>query len=173
MDAERNGYRTIPDYPDYEINHRGDIRRLWRTTKPTNLKPSIKKKQYIIRLLSPEGQRKEERIHKLMQRTFFPPPKLGQVFYHKNGNRLDNWINNLAYICRYELGKATGAKSKRKPVAKLDRNGELIETYASAREAARENFMSYQTIIDRCNGKVKVKFAPDGSQYVWDDDYEY
>ena len=29
--------------------------------------------------------------------------------------------------------------------------------------------MSYQTIIDRCNGKVKSAFAPDGFAYAWED----
>ena len=29
--------------------------------------------------------------------------------------------------------------------------------------------MSYQTVMDRCNGKVKGAFAPDGYAYAWDD----
>ena len=36
------------------------------------------------------------------------------------------------------------------------------------REAARRNYMSYQTVIDRCNGKVKKSVAPDGYDYIWD-----
>lgn len=41
--------------------------------------------------------------------------------------------------------------------------------YQVDREAARENYMSYQTIIDRCNGKCKSAFAPDGYAYAWED----
>lgn len=44
-----------------------------------------------------------------------------------------------------------------------------MEVYSSAREAARRNFMSYQTVIDLCNGKVKRGKAPDGFVYEWDD----
>ena len=29
--------------------------------------------------------------------------------------------------------------------------------------------MSYQTVIDRCNGKCKSAFAPDGYAYAWED----
>lgn len=29
--------------------------------------------------------------------------------------------------------------------------------------------MSYQTIIDRCNGGCKSAFAPDGFAYAWED----
>ena len=64
----------------------------------------------------------------------------------------------------------TGSISRRKTVAKINRSGEIIEVYPSARAAARDNFMSYQTVIDRCNGKVKSTFAPDGFAYVWEDD---
>lgn len=66
--------------------------------------------------------------------------------------------------------KLTGdGKSRRQPVAKIDCNGEVVEVYSSAREAARKNYMSYQTIIDRCNRKCKSTFAPDGYAYAWDD----
>ncbi|WP_431090832.1 hypothetical protein [Paenibacillus sp. 8b26] len=166
---EHGQYKGIPGYPNYEINHRGDVRRLWKSSKPTPLIPTLKKGIYVVRLTGPDGSRKEERIHKLMQRTFLSPPAQGQVVYHKNGNRLDNWINNLGYISRKELGKKTGGGS-RKAVMKLSCEKEVVEIYRSARCAARENFMSYQTIIDRCNGKVKSELAPDGFIYRWDDE---
>lgn len=166
-------YTDIPGYEGrYRINQRGDIQRVYKTKK-VPMKPSIKKGEYVIRLLKPCGHRKEERVHKLMELTYMPPAPPGKVLYHKNGVKTDNWINNLAHISRHELGKKTGAKSRRKPVLKLDHDGEIVETYTSAREAGKANFMSYQTIIDRCNGKVKSKFAPDGYQYIWDEDYEY
>lgn len=47
--------------------------------------------------------------------------------------------------------------------------GEIVDVYSSAREAAKKNFMSRQTITDRCNGKCKGAFAPDGYAYAWED----
>ena len=47
--------------------------------------------------------------------------------------------------------------------------GLIVDVYSSARKAARENYMSYQTIMDRCNGKCKSAFAPDGYAYAWED----
>ena len=41
--------------------------------------------------------------------------------------------------------------------------------YRDRKEAARANHMSYQTVLDRCNGKVKKPFALDGTTYVFDD----
>lgn len=56
-------------------------------------------------------------------------------------------------------------RSARRPVAKVDSSGNVITVYASAREAARANFMSYQAVLDRCNGKVQKPYALDGFTY--------
>ena len=106
----------------------------------------------------------------IMAITFLGPAPPGCVPYHKNGALTENHINNIAYINRKELGKITGQKSRRKPVAKINDSGNIVEVYPSARAAARENFMSYQTVIDRCNGKTKSTFASDGFAYAWEDD---
>lgn len=55
------------------------------------------------------------------------------------------------------------------PVLKFSAAGELLECYSSARQAAKANYFSYKTIIDRCNGKCKRHvLAPDGNYYAWD-----
>lgn len=59
----------------------------------------------------------------------------------------------------------TGALSSRRPVEKVDMNGAVVEVYSSARAAARANHMSYQTVLDRCNGKVKNPYTLDGHNY--------
>lgn len=87
----------------------------------------------------------------------------------QNGDLQDDNVNNLALIDRKRLGELTGAKARRRPVAKKEAWGGIVEVYSSAREAARRNFMSYQTVIDLCNGKVKRGKAPDGFVYEWDD----
>lgn len=79
----------------------------------------------------------------------------------------------MGYITSTDLGKATGGNSRRKPVVKLTPNGEITAAYCSARQAARENHMSYQTVIDRCNKKAKKDIAIDGFIYAWDEDLNY
>ena len=123
----------------------------------------------MIVKLTRDGKSREEIVMQLIAKTFLGVPPLGHVAYHKNGCQYENHIQNISYISKCELGKRTGAKSRRQPVAKIDCNGEVVEVYSSAREAARKNYMSYQTIIDRCNRKCKSTFAPDGYAYAWDD----
>lgn len=68
-----------------------------------------------------------------------------------------------------QIGKAFGAQAKRRPVVKIDESGEIIACYPSARIAAKENYVSHQTVADRCNRRVKKEFALDGFSYRWDD----
>lgn len=173
MNREIGIFKPIPGYNGiYEIDTFGNIKKT-RGNKAGKMKPTVKKGHFTIRLQTPSGVRKEERVHKLVQFTFLGSTPKGKVLYHKNGDKQDNCVNNLGFIDRKNLGKMTGHKSKQKAVIKLDECGEVVQVYRSAREAGRDNFMSYQTIMDRCNGKVKSKFAPDGYQYIWDEDYNY
>lgn len=76
-------YKDIPGYDGlYQINQYGEVKRIYKSCVRA-MKPSIKKGQAIIRLQAPDGSRNEERIHKLMQKTFLPSPRPGQVLYHK------------------------------------------------------------------------------------------
>lgn len=166
-------WRDIPGYMGkYQVDQEGNVRRVFPSGKTREMTPYYKKvssgKKLIVKLTI-NGNSKEETLLSIMAKTFLGKCPDGYVPYHKNGCKNDNYINNIAYISKKKLGKLVGAKAKRRPVAKIDNNGEIVDVYSSARQAARENYMSYQTIIDRCNGKCKSAFAPDGYAYAWED----
>ena len=52
---------------------------------------------------------------------------------------------------------------------KIDRAGEVVDVYRSAREAAKANYMSYQAVLSRCKGKVKKEYALDGCTYRFEE----
>ena len=166
-------WKDIPGYGGkYQIDREANVRRVYISGKTRAMTPYHRKmsgSQRLVVNLTKDGRAKAEVLMQLVALTFLGPPPKGHVPYHKNGCQSDNYLNNIAYISRRELGRMTGARSRRRPVAKVDRDGYLVEVYPSAREAARRNYMSYQTVIDRCNGKVKGAFAPDGYAYAWDD----
>lgn len=163
------GWYDIPGYGGkYQINFYGRIRREFKNGKYKELHPFIKKSngRRCIKLNC-----KEQVVMKLMQRTFFGELKDGYVVYHKNGCLTDDALNNIGITTRAELGKLTGRKNHCEcKIVKLDNTGEIIDFYRSAREAGRKNHMSYQTILDRINGRVKGLYAPDGYVYVKDKD---
>lgn len=171
----------------YEISIMGEIRSLYsrrwgRLKKPHMLKPWLKPKtpdpqhrhqNAVVRLTSFDGVVTELAVSRLMRDAWMGGPREGYVVRHINGNLLDNSLNNLEYITRQELGIATGGYTMdpRRAVKKIDpKTLQVIEFYSSARKAAKQNHMSYQTIIDRCNNPTafKSRTAPDGYIYSWE-----
>lgn len=64
--------------------------------------------------------------------------------HHKNGDVGDNRLDNLALITRKELGHKSGGKNEGvRRILKIDQDGDIVQIYASAREAAKNEFMSY------------------------------
>lgn len=123
----------------------------------------------FVHLTDLEGHRKEVSAAKVVAETFLGPVPPGMAIFHKNGNPADNSVWNLVFRTPEEIGRMTGADSTRRPVLKFSAAGELLECYSSARQAAKQNYFSYQAIIDRCNGKCKRHvLAPDGNYYAWD-----
>ena len=106
---------------------------------------------------------------KVMVETWYGSRGRSLVPYHKNGIVSDNRADNIGFASKRELGKMTGHMSgRRKSVFKVAEGGEEVEVYRSAREAARQNHMSYQAVLDRCHGKVKKPFASDGFTYQFE-----
>ena len=167
-------WKDVPGYNGkYQVDMEGNCRRVYPSGKTRKITPYKKQmqgsKRLVVNLHDDTGKKKDWIFARIMAETFIGPMPEGCVPYHKNGCQTENHIQNIAYISKEELGRITGAKAKRKPVAKIDSNGEVVEVYSSAREAARKNFMSKQTVTDRCNGTCKSAFAPDGYAYAWDD----
>ena len=155
----KESWRDIPGYDGkYQVDMNGVVRRIYKSGKTRQMTPYHKKmsgSQRLVVKLTKDGKPKEEILMQLVARAFLGLPPPGYVPHHENGCQSDNYIQNIEYISRRELGKKTGKNSRRQPVVKIDETGEIVEVYSSAREAAKQNFMSYQTVIDRCNGKCK------------------
>lgn len=165
-------WRDVEGYNGrYQVSYYGKVRSVYKngTTRLLTLNPKHQRNNGLIVRLSKDGRRKEYYVHSLVAWAFLGKANNGEVVYHKNGVLTDNIATNLKYITRQDLGKITGAKGRRRPVAKIDAKGDIIDFYSSARKAAQANYLSYQTVIDRCNGKVKSALAPDGYAYAWED----
>lgn len=164
-------WRDIPGFGGrYQASWHGQVRRVYSSGKTRMLTPYHKKmagSQRLVVHLTHDGKRHEKIVMSLVAQTFIGKCPEGCVPYHKSGDQEDNSVPNIAYISKVELGRMTGAKSNRKPVAKLGADGAVLEFYSSARECARQNFCSYQTVIDRCNGKVKKSMG--GIDFAWED----
>ena len=164
-----NTLKDIPGYGGkYKANPTGQIVHAYRSGKVRLMTQYLSHNKFAVKLTA-DGIPKEIPAATLILLTFKGSCPEGMVPHHKNGIKSDNRLDNLGYIQRGELGRKTGKGSRSQSVIKMDRDGNAVEVYYSAREAARKNNMSYQTVIDRCNGRVKKPFALDGHTYVWED----
>lgn len=169
-------WRPVPGYGGkYEASFFGQIRRIYKTRPPKILSQYERKHQKGSRRLyvkmTKDGETgKDVCVAQVIYTTWKGPIPKGYIVYHKNGSFMDNIVTNLEIASLKTIGRKTGARSRKKSVVKISAAGEYVEVYFSAREAGRQNFMSYQTIIDRCNGLVKKRPAPDGFDYAWEDD---
>lgn len=101
---------------------------------------------------------KQVMVHQLVAEYFLRmKPSEKHVLYHMNGVITDNRAFNLKWVTKKELGKLTGGKTKKvRGIVKVDPDTrEVIDFYKTSRQAAKENYCSYQTILDSCNGKYK------------------
>lgn len=170
-DVGGNWWRDIPGYGGkYRASRAGDIQRVFRSGAVRDMTPYRKQgrtlRGRLFVKLTADGRPKEVPVLKVMAETWHNNQDKSLVPYHKNGIVTDNRADNIGFASRRELGKMTGHMSgKRKSVFKVTEDGEEVEVYRSAREAARKNNMSYQTVLDRCHNKVKNPFALDGFTY--------
>lgn len=172
-------WRDIPGYPGYQINWDGEVR-TWRwrkdklASKPRSMRQFVRKqgregRTRYVKLINRDGKHIDVKVIRIMAEVWLGGIPEGKIPYHKNGDVADHCVNNIGFATRQELGKMFGAKSGRIPVAKVTPDGEIVEVYPSARAAAKANYMSYQTVIDRCNGRVKYPYRLDGYNYIWED----
>lgn len=169
-------WKPIPGYAGkYEASFFGQIRRVYKKRTPKILSQYEKKgdrqgsRKLFVKLTKDGETGKDVNVAQIIYITHVGTIPDGFSVVHKNGSFMDNNVNNLKLLSKKELGSRYGVMAKKKSVVKISPDCEEVEIYHSAREAARKNFMSYQTIIDRCNGVVKKSVAPDGFDYAWED----
>lgn len=178
IESSQDSWEDIPGYEGrYQASTSGKIRSIVRPEEPhimsEYLKPMSKGSKRLYVKLRKNGTSKEECVMKIVALTYHGSCPPGHIPIHINGCQSDNRPENIIYKDKIEVGKMTGAMATSKRVVKISPEGEIVEAYVSAREAGRKNYMSYQTILDRCNGKIKSRLAPDGYEYQWDADKFY
>lgn len=136
--------------------YEGLIYRHFKNSKRA-LTGGIVNKLHLVKLTDFDGNAKRYNYGKLVYETLYHPIPDGYVIGRKNGIRTDHRPVNMRLITLKESGRLTGGKSKSKPVELLDDTGEVVDSWSSARRAAKALFISYQTVANICNGVTKDK----------------
>ena len=144
----------------YEVSNFGRFRR--KTKKGYRyLTPFRKHNLFIVKIKD-----KDMNCARLVASAFIKSLRPEDRVYHKNKLEFDNHYRNLKILSLEELGKKTGYISKSKRVVEI-KNNEIVRDWRSARKCAKDLFVSYQTVMDYCNKKVKKPMF----NLWWEDDY--
>lgn len=173
-------WRDIPGTNGfYQAGWNGQIRS-WKNSRWPGMakKPSVLAQYFKYRKshgrklytkIRLDGETYEVLSALLVAMAWLPERPEGKFLYHRNGLVTDNRPDNLCWRTRQSIGKETGRKAGSRRVVRIGADNEVIEYYPSAREAGKATHWSYQSVLDRCNGKVKKERLPDGSYFRWDE----
>lgn len=158
-DLEGEEWKQYLDFSNYLISNKGRVRNV-----ATNriLKPTLASGYLKVRL-SKDGKAKDLLIHKLVYALWNDEPYLeGRVMIidHIDANKTNNCIENLRKVSNSENVLAAlyeqGVNSSIKAVEQYSLDGQLLATFRSVAEAARQLGLDSSTISKVCRGVNKT-----------------
>jgi hypothetical protein len=113
-------WKKIKNYPDYEINELGTVRRGAKI-----LKHNVSTNGYIAICLCKNGKPKLFRLHRLLAENFISNPLKKPQVNHIDGNRKNNNLDNLEWVTISEnmLHAIHVTKTKPAPCSMLGKFG--------------------------------------------------
>lgn len=100
-------WKTVPEYPRYEVSNLGRVRSYAskstvNRTEPTPhlLKQTLDKTGYYRVRLHREGHSVFESVHRIVMLAFVGPCPDGKEACHNDGDRLNNFLDNLRWDTR-------------------------------------------------------------------------
>lgn len=150
----------------YEVSNLGNIKSLNKRHKGNLLAPQRNHKGYLRVNLWKNNKKKIRMIHRLVAEAFLLNPNNYKQINHKDGNKENNCITNLEWCTAkhnmehaYKSGLNKGTRNhprKSKPIDMFSKDGKLLCTFPSMKEAERQTGAFRSSIYACCRGKVNT-----------------
>jgi predicted DNA-binding protein YlxM (UPF0122 family) len=170
IDEDTEEWKEYPINPNFIVSNQGRVKRkqiitthnrIWKERILTN---TLTPDNYLKVGIKENGKQKDKRVHRLVAITFIPNPLNLPEVNHKNGNKLDNRVENLEW-CTRSNNQQHAVDHKLQPVpiytykGKLskEQRDEIIKRYntedISRMELAKLYNVSHTTISSILNNK--------------------
>ena len=100
-------FKVITEFENYEISNIGNINNIG-IYKGYKIKkyPNIEKKSGYYKIgLSRDGKNYTRHVHRLIAEAFLENPENKDCVVHKDGNKLNNHVDNLEWSTRLEISR--------------------------------------------------------------------
>lgn len=156
-----NGFEGL-----YQVSNTGKVRSFVQNRNHI-ISFAVSPKGYLYVRLFKDKKRHVKKIHRLVAEAFIENPNSLESINHINEDKTDNRAENLewctvAYNNNYGSRNKKSALANSKPIIMLDLNGNVIKRFASAREAERQNYGSFQGISMCCRNILKTH-----NRHIW------
>lgn len=170
-------WRKIEAFPNYAVSNLGRVKRtLTCTGKPIEdrvLSTYIGWRGARMVNISDKGRHHSLRIARLVATAFLPNPDRKQVVLHKDGNILNDRLDNLQWVSRQEFPSLSSHGRKISEARKIPISGtdvltantrsfnSLIDAVSYLKSIGCENASSSH-ICECCRGRLKTAYG-----HVW------
>lgn len=161
-------WKVIEDGATYEISNYGQVRNKI-TGKVLKL---LLLSGYMVITLKMNNRKTISKIHRLVATQFLVRTNETHIVNHKDGNKLNNHVENLEWVSpsenvkhAYRIGLNKGKKNK---VYQYTLDNVFIREYNSPIDIERELKIPRTRILDVCEGKAKTTGG-----YIWKYSDEY
>lgn len=160
-------WKTIDGFDGkYEVSNTGNVRN--KLTKK-NLSQHLINSGYLKTNIKYKGKSHNRLVHRLVAMSFCNGFNEGMQVNHINADRTDNRSANLEWVTPKEnvrdtisrgtfnviSAHAVARERRKRPVAQIDSSGSIINTFESAREAAKSVGIHENCISRVCRGERK------------------
>ncbi len=146
-------YIIIDEFDNYAISNYGNIKNV---KNKKILTPYKNKNGYLSYTFCQNGIKKTFRLHRLVGLYFIPNPNSLPYINHKDGNKINNHVENLEWCTAKENdnhARKTGLKQQEKPVKAIELSTKEELCFKSVSEASAFLGISKGTISKVLNKK--------------------
>ena len=151
----------------YQVSSLGNVKSFHRDNEKL-LSQRMQVKGYLTVILRKNGEQKNKLVHRLVAEAFISNPLNKPQINHKDGNKKNNFVENLEWnTCAENIHHAMKmglSKDRNRAVYQYSIDGNLINEYRSIKEAEIKTGVNHSHISKCCLFKKGYKTV---GGFIW------